>query len=644
MKKPVIPSLLVAAPLKKLLQLPKRMLFQFCRTAARFITPDAAATPFVPGPAYMKVHSILSRSIGSFFFILLILVLYSLLFPEWLYDQIRFMDAFAYLGHILNPAIQRHGFPNSSSGDVLPAILPGHLLHTIFRPIIANFIYKVLLATGVTFFLFKIVQKYFGLKLALLSILLTLTNSFFLASVGSYYVLAAVIFYVAAVLFFITKACENKTRARIIYLGLVGFFILCMISSAILTIVFTPCFFFLFYALKKWERGRTFDFEDLIVPLGFIIGMLFFCIIHNSYAHHFVYFVNTIKKVLFFLHMDRTPGPPTAWISGARWLTFSGVILLYALLRAILAREGFFRGIIDAMRFKINPQNAFLLACNLSLVLLSYLQFYRQQGTISDPYYFSQCLPLITLGLVAIIHEEYQGVRFSRRMAPYIGVVFLGLVAGYKYQSDVACARLFYLLCLTIYLSVVLNRARMALRGILSCVFLGSSIALGLILSQVTGFLPRYTPEAWSYKDVATGRAMTVGSLKREYFLRTVEWFNLVNEMDPARETLMWYDDREPYGRLFTDFCAASHIWQGGLINQRFPLINIPDNGWRGPTHIVPQAGMEILVLTGRKDKKMAELSGTLGGKGLKFVVLQGVRFDHSFATFDVLKIRLLPA
>jgi hypothetical protein len=348
-----------------------------------------------------------------------------------------------------------------------------------------------------------------------------------------------------------------------------------------------------------------------------------------------------MNKALSFLDMDRTPGSVTAWVFKARWLSLSAIILLYSLLKAILVREELIHKIIDVMKFNIRPENVFLLMCNLSFVLLSYLQFFRNQGTISDPYYFSQGFPLITLGLISIFYKEYQ-VAISKTMVTYIGIGFMCLLVGYYFQSDLVYEWLFYLLCSIIYLSTFLNKTRIILRSGLSYIFWGSIIVLSLILSHVPGFGPKYTQEVLTYKDVKTHKIITLHSLKREYFLRSVEWFNLVNEIDPSRKTLMWYDSREAYGRLFIDFCATSHIWQGGLINQQFPLINVPKNDWTGPSHIDPETGMEILVLTSFKDQKLTELSSTLRGKSLKFIIIQSVKFNHSFATFDVLKIKLL--
>jgi hypothetical protein len=77
------------------------------------------------------------------------------------------------------------------------------------------------------------------------------------------------------------------------------------------------------------------------------------------------------------------------------------------------------------------------------------------------------------------------------------------------------------------------------------------------------------------------------------------------------------------------------------LINQEFPLIDVPARDWRGPLHIVPEVGMEILILTGFRDTKMAELSKRLREKGLRFEIVQDIGFNHGFAKFDVLKIKL---
>lgn len=397
--------------------------------------PNATAAFFIPETAYMKAYAFLNRSIGSFLFILTILGFYSALFPEWLYDQVAFVDSYAYLGHILNPFIQRNGFPSHPSGDLLPAIFPGYLFHAVFHPIFANFIYKTLLAATTTFLLFRILKKYFGVEVAILSIFVTLSNSFFLASMGSYYVLSIVIFYLTSVLFFIVKAGENTTKWRFLYLGLIGFSISCMMSSAVLTVVFTPGFLILFYGLKRMEKGRLSGLEDVFIPIGFVLGILFFCIIHYSYTNTFIYFHSTIDKIFGFLDMNRTPGRVSAWIFKARWLGLSAIILFYSLLKLILAKKELIINIIDTMKLKFRPENLFIIICNINFMWLAYLQLFRNQGTISDPYYFSQGIPIVTLGLISIFYKEYQ-LPISKSMLAHIGVGLLCLLIGYHFQSD----------------------------------------------------------------------------------------------------------------------------------------------------------------------------------------------------------------
>jgi len=227
-----------------------------------------------------------------------------------------------------------------------------------------------------------------------------------------------------------------------------------MISSALLSIVFTPGFFILFYALKKSEKGKYFEPEDLVIPLGILSGVLLFCLIHYFYTNTFIYFYSTIKKTMSFLDQDRTRGSVTEWVFTARWLILSIIILFYSLLKSILAREELIQKIIDVMKFNIRPESAFILMCNLSFILLSYLQFGRNQGTIVDPYYFSQGFPLITLGLISIIYKEYPVIQFNKNMIPYIGIGFIGLIIGYKYQLDYAWLLLF--LCVIIYFTTIL--------------------------------------------------------------------------------------------------------------------------------------------------------------------------------------------
>jgi hypothetical protein len=280
-------------------------------------------------------------------------------------------------------------------------------------------------------------------------------------------------------------------------------------------------------------------------------------------------------------------------------------------LKLILAKKELILNIIDTMKLKIRPENLFIIICNVSFICLAYLQLFRNQGTISDPYYFSQGIPIVTLGLISIFYKEYQ-VAISKSMVAHIGIGLLCLVIGYHFQSDLFFARLFYFLCAIIFLSAVLNKAGMIVRSGLSCIFLGSIVALSLILSHVPGFGPKYTLETLAYIDSKTQKTINLSSLKREYFLRSVEWFKLVNEIDPLRKTLMWYDRQDPYGKLFIDFCATSHIWQGGLI------------------------------LTSYKEQKLTELSGALRERGLKFIIIQNLKFNHGFAVFDVLKIKLL--
>src|SRR5437879_6456319 len=103
--------------------------------------------------------------------------------PSWPFGNGGNCDPWFYFGHFRD--YPRIYFSNPCyDGERLPLVLPGHLLHLLFRPVVAQVILHVVFFYIAVFALYYILKQVQNQQTALLTATLLACNSFFLGALG----------------------------------------------------------------------------------------------------------------------------------------------------------------------------------------------------------------------------------------------------------------------------------------------------------------------------------------------------------------------------------------------------------------------------------------------------------------------------
>ena len=541
--------------------------------------------------------------------------------PQWTFEEPGFLDGYCYLGHVLGPIANRLSFPNHPSGDLLPVFWPKHFLFQLFPPLWANAVEKILVATLILFLVFSLGRNLSDRVFGFMATILTAANTYFWTIVSSEYPEAMTLLYVTLTFYLAERAAHEKTKWHKAALGIA---MACSISSAFLSLGYMASAVLLYLALKWQRRLRVLDFRDFLIPMGFFLGIGVLALANWSYTGDFYYFANTVNKARAFLNQSRQL-PFWQWFTNARWLDFPCIIVVFFLMLS---------GRLFAQRRRPDAKFLFLGSSVFSFAFLSGLQFVKKQGTISDPYYFYQLLTVVSIS-TAIVFDEvfFERLRLHKKTLGVLSIVIL--IVGLLFKNvhgdmatEIGLAILFFG-----FFSVRVKKS-VLLTGLAWVALLGASISL----TNAFGKYGRVRQDGNLFADFRSGPQ---GYFREQMFRANISWYEIANRIDPHRKSLMWYDASEPQGFYFRNFAGVSHLWQGGLINEKFPQTDPPPTTWQGPSQIPVAENMDVLVVTSQKVTKMQKLAGELDKKNLKFEILTEETLSSVPVSFDILLLHL---
>jgi len=582
----------------------------------------------------------------------------------WIYNKIGNVDQWGYTGHFLDFVRMRRCFPTHPAGDLLSTILPAAFFYHFFGALVGNLLFKLSCFTLAGYLFFRLVLNEFQLPTALITTVLLLFCYFFMMAIGADYTDGRVMLYYLATLCAISLSqsatSEAQENRRLLVAGFC--FALCL-STAALSLIYGPILLLL-YLSKRWRRRKALISVQLIFPIiGCLAGVLALCAIHWSYTGHLLYFANTLDKIWFFLHTNRRhqamDNPiSTAFMQFAHYIVIIGLYQLIsacfvwkfswryhgdgvrAALKLPLAEA--FPALMSSVKFTVisfNPswQEAlrqidclFPLLLLANIEILKYFEIHRQQETISNIFYFDQILPLFFLALASTIAPNLRtlpakpsvksGLR--RTVVAGLATVLLISVQLLIFKHTTAATPMIQF-ALVRYIPVVL---------LLAMLITPQPVKVLLILyiyfySNIyfTSFFTPPEPE------------MRVRTLTRHTTLLASEaWMRFVNVIDGERKTYLWYGRSERYAPLFISFSAVSHIWQGHVYNEDFPLLDKP-MGEMGiiPLETLVKEHIPLLIMTESRTAYAAAVSA-FHRRHHSLVLRRQCRFYSGRIQFDV--------
>lgn len=502
-------------------------------------------------------HPFLAKVLGPWGLLAIVFWILWRLNSAWIYSSIGRVDAWAYLGLALDPIGMRFAFPTHPATDLLPLIWPPALLYAVFPPFVANLLYKGATFTLVGLLLYRVVEQDFGWKTALWATVTLVFNKYFLTAVGADYTDGRVIVFLTGTLYFLSVAHADHISLRGEWLRffLAGISFCFCIGTALLSVIFALPLAILAIG-RQWIKKGAIAFSSLaFAVVGFAFGILILGVGHYLYTGRFCFWEATLVKASMFLQMTRGPQDFQLWTLEWMYLPFLAC-LAFPLSLAMQRGQGVLR----------NPENRLpmllWLANTIAVSLMAYLQYFRRQETLTNSVYCDQILPITVMTLAAtVIHPAIR--QCSRRTFAILTVVLVFVCfAAFAYTTRspaITDERLRNFLIIGTVTAV--------------CLFCMARPNAGWLTVLLTLFLMGNLSPVWLDMIWKQGSIGPYSVSRKQVLDTTCRWVTLMKEIDPQRSCYLWYNAQNERWFLRC-FSAASHLWQGRLLNEGLPQVD----------------------------------------------------------------------
>lgn len=329
-----------------------------------------------------------------------------------LYTPPWYADPWFYLGYFRNLVEYKSDlFDGSYYGSRLTWILPGWLIHSLFRPVIANAILHLTVQSTAALSFFSILRLTTGARSAFLATLVFSVNPWLWAATGWDYPDGAGIAYCLLAMALLTRAATGAARKRSLLLA--GGAIAGMAYTHVFLATFTPLLL-LYYSGLVWlwqrapSRSSIFDL-GVWAGLGFGIVTLALGVVNHRLDSHFWFYGPSMVRALQMAKDFQFVR--SIWVDHglAPWL-WPGVGGAITALVALLA---------GARRAATERSRAALLFSAQLLLALAYMAFLQSRGTtvLAHHPYASYLLPFVFLVMGATFWPAAEGTSLRIYLA-----------------------------------------------------------------------------------------------------------------------------------------------------------------------------------------------------------------------------------
>lgn len=529
------------------------------------------------------------------YLILILPVLVLLRNTSAIYSPAGYLDPWVYYG-FMKHLVPFKGllFPDTYYGSRLSWLLPGALVHSLLRPVLANYVLHLTVFFIAVLSVYWLLKEAFDRRIAILSAICLALYPYFWAAVGWDYVDGAGIAYYSltmALLFAATKRKHSRNRwllmgAGMAYAGL--------IYSNIVWIAFSPGFL----ALSVWRApGRLtiwrilkHAFRFLLwFGIGLAVVSAILAVINwrldgsvRFYSPSWNYAVSTVGT------KNPWKAPNYSWIKTGYWLILPGLACFAALLTCITPSWRSIRGDMRAF-FALN-----LLYCAGVLVYMEA----AGRPALQLFYYASYLIPGSILALGAGLFEGTSSISVSR-FRWTIGGALVGLLCIWAFIT------------VPVFMTFVMRHANalfLAGIGMTAVGILLRRRAAGAVLglAGLTFFcvcsravnLPATSGAADSFRRISAG----------------MEAVEVARTGHPVR---FWFDQSDPFSAEFHSLNSC-YLWGYTYINFQFPALE---------RTAVLTDGTFIVVPSSKRDVA-GEVTGALAPQGAALRLLGQERLE----------------
>ncbi len=546
--------------------------------------------------------------------------------PEWIFTPVSFVDPAVYIGWFLHPAHYRAIFPFAHAGDLLPFIMPNALAYHLAGPVIGNVIIKTVTLFLSALCMLTIVRKLFNLQSALICVIAFTCSRYVLMAIGADYTDGRVMLYLL-----LTAACAVSAGAReqdmdarqgryvCSMYALAGVWALCMISTAILTVVVLPFLFGLCLTDKQPMRAMMWMAAGFMTAAACCAG--FDIVVMNGDGF---YLRNVVRRALVFINEIRVVIGD--WKAVGMWLVMP----------VILVPAGIVAGIVLIKReagFALSEWRGRAVLCLVLGSIIAYsayvgLQYFRHQETLSNGFYLNFISPLSFMLLGAVM------VGLLRDVPVHIQWVVIGLFA-----------------CCSLQIVAGLNQPAPVLQQWAQSPTYAAEIAVAALCVVVLVIAAKYPVGRLAgvlvvlfcanYGSATPIFPNQLAAIGREANFKTVlEWMAQVDAQDPSRKSYVWYDVHERAGAAYMEMGAASHMWsEWGLVSEYLPKLD--HHTYELIRRDIKHTDHARLYLFAETPSTIMRAKKTLMELGLRGEVMEQRQYQSNGIAFEVMQLDL---
>lgn len=503
-------------------------------------------------------------------------------------------DAWIYYGYYENLVFYLRRFPDLYYTSRLAVVLPGFVVHHLFRPVVANLVlHGALILVAVQSF-HAVARDLFGCRAAFLATMAAATHPFLLYALGWNYVDG---FGIAYYLLGSALAARASRDGRGSWAALAGAGAACtaLVSTNFFYGLYVPLIGGHFLLLDRVRERRSWPLSLAVAgagAVGLYTALGTFSWLAGGYFH---YLRSSFTFVADFALASENPFRDAgyAWLPKGVWLA---VPLLTLLGGAIVLRRS--RALLRQQwrLWWVHVQLVYVAA------VLAYMQLFGDGAVLQHQYYASLLIPVAFLALagqVAWLLPEEREWRHEALVALLLAAI---LVLPYALPllpawPEIVPVPLLWTLVAGAGIPLALSlheSGRRPLPGLL--LFFGALALSHVVMSQSAG--PFRTFE----RHGGDGRAL---------FRQMSETVRQLERLDSRQTLRLWYDREAVHGRVY-DAVASAFLLCPRMVNMDFP--QLPTRRMCDGDFLRP--GTRVAVLSDRWD--VFELSAdALRGVGL---------------------------
>ena len=484
------------------------------------------------------------------YLILILPVLVLLRNTNAIYSPAGYLDPWIYYGYMKHLVpFKTSLFPGTYYGSRLSWVLPGALVHSILRPVPANYVLHLTVFFTAVFSVYWLLKEAFDRRIAILSAICLALYPYFWAAVGWDYVDGAgIAYYLLAMALLFAAVSRKNNRNRWLLVG-AGMAYAGLIYSNIVWMAFSPGFLGLYLwrapgRLTTWKTVKHAFRFLLWFGIGLAVVSAILGVINwrleggiRFYSPSWNYAVSTVGT------KNPWKAPDYSWLKIGYWLILPGLASFAALLTCITTSWRSIRGDMRLF-FALN-----LLYCAGVLIYMEA----AGRPALQLFYYASYLIPTSILVFGTELFQMTSSFRESR---------FLLMVGS----------AVLALLCIWVAMATPIA-INFVLRHAVALIFAGMGMAVGGILLRRRTFGAALGLAGLTLFSTSS-RALNMPGTDEgaNSFKRISSGMEAVEYARGDQPVRFWFNQGDPYSAEFHSLNSC-YLWGYTYINFRFPIL-----------------------------------------------------------------------